>query len=295
MLAQRIITALILAALITVAVLLLPAEYFSLLMAIIVCIAAHEWCNLIGLDSVLKKALFFIALLLPMLGLHFWTQILELLAQIFDYPDIRTYSGILEWLVIIPVVFWVLAMLLIRNTPTQLLELQLKTRYKALIGWMVLLMVWLFFNRLRAFYGAEMAMYFLVLIWVADISAFFAGRKWGTTKLSPDISPGKTIAGMKGALLSAAICGIILSIILSLAYQPISFIVASDFVLLSVLTVLISIYGDLFFSLVKRQRGVKDSGNLLPGHGGMLDRIDSIIAAAPFFYAGIFLIYRSLE
>lgn len=295
MLAQRIITASILAALITAAVLLLPAEYFSLLMGIIVFIAAHEWCNLIGLDSVLKKTLFFIALLLPMLGLHFWTQILELLAQIFDYPDIRTYSGILEWLVIIPVVFWVLAMLLIRNTPTQLLEMQLKTRYKALIGWMVLLMVWLFFNRLRAFYGAEMAMYFLVLIWVADISAFFAGRKWGTTKLSPDISPGKTIAGMKGALLSAAICAIILSIALSLAYQPISFIVASDFVLLSVLTVLISIYGDLFFSLVKRQRGVKDSGNLLPGHGGMLDRIDSIIAAAPFFYAGIFLIYRSLE
>ena len=295
MLVQRIITALILAALNVVAVFLLPNSYFSLLMGILVLIAALEWCDLIAIESMPKKLLFLVCMTAPMAGLHFWTQILELLATLFDYPDIRTYSGVLEWLVIAPVIFWVLVMLLIRHVPTQLLDLKLNKGFKAIMGGFVLIMVWLFFIRLRVFYGAEMTMYFLLLIWTADVSAYFVGKKWGKTKLSPEISPGKTIAGMYGALVSGAVSALLLSLYLSVVYKTVSLFVVADFVLLSVLTVLISIYGDLFFSAVKRQRGVKDSGNLLPGHGGMLDRIDSIIAATPFFYAGILLIYRSLE
>jgi phosphatidate cytidylyltransferase len=129
-----------------------------------------------------------------------------------------------------------------------------------------------------------MTLYFLILIWAADISAYFSGKKYGKTKLAPEISPGKTVEGMYGALVIGVVCAIVLSLI-----NGFGLMVALDFVLLSVLTVLISIYGDLFFSVVKRQRGVKDSGSLLPGHGGVLDRIDSAVAAIPFFYAGIFL------
>jgi phosphatidate cytidylyltransferase len=125
-----------------------------------------------------------------------------------------------------------------------------------------------------------------VLIWVADISAYFVGKKYGKTKLAPDISPGKTVAGFYGAIVSGLVCSIILSLIYGFNY-----VFAADFALLSMLTVLISVYGDLFFSVVKRQRGVKDSGSILPGHGGILDRVDSIIAAIPMFYAGIYLIY----
>ncbi|MDO9423706.1 MAG: phosphatidate cytidylyltransferase [Methylobacter sp.] len=289
MLLQRIITALILAPLVVLAVFQLPSEYFSLLIGVITLLAAWEWTHLIGIHSPIKRGLFLIALILPMLWLHFWTQFLELAAQLLDWPDVRDYSGALEWLVVVPVLFWILVMILIRNTPTGVLNLKLKTRYKALIGWLVLLAVWLFLTRLRAFYGSEMTLYFLVLIWVADIAAYFAGKKFGKTKLSPEISPGKTVQGMYGAFIAGAVWAAAF-----IGYYSYSdgfiWMRIIDFMLLSVLTVLISIYGDLFFSAVKRQRGVKDTGSILPGHGGILDRIDSLIAATPFFYAGIVVI-----
>jgi len=289
MLLQRIITALILVPLVVLAVFQLPSEYFSLLIGLITLLAAWEWTNLIGINSPLKRGLFLLALILPMLWLHFWTQFLELAAQVLDWPDVRDYSGVLEWLVIVPVLFWVLAMLLIRNTPVGVLNLKMRVRYKALIGWVILLSAWLFLSRLRAFYGPEMTLYFLVLIWAADIAAYFAGKKFGKTKLSPEISPGKTVQGMYGALIAGAVWGA--AFIGYYSYRDgFVWMRVSDFILLSVLTVLISIYGDLFFSAVKRQRGVKDTGSLLPGHGGILDRIDSQIAAVPFFYAGIVVI-----
>ena len=231
-----------------------------------------------------------LVLIAPMLAIQYWTQILELIAQLTDWPDVRDYSGILEWFVIPPILFWILVMILIRNTPNGVLNLQLKTGYKALIGWFILLSAWMFLSRLRVLYGTEMTMYFLVLIWLADISAFFVGKKWGSTKLAPEISPGKTVVGMYGALVSGLVCAAILSLIYGFQLM-----IASDFILLSVLAVLISIYGDLFISVVKRQRGVKDSGSLLPGHGGILDRIDSLIAAIPFFYGCIYFVYRSVS
>lgn len=284
MLVQRIITASILASLITLAVFQLSTAYFSLILGVIILLAAWEWSGLVGVNTLFKRGLFLIALILPMVGIHFWTQFLELIAESFDWPEVRNYSGALEWLVIAPTIFWIVVMMVIRNTPAGVLKLQLKTFYKLLIGWFILLSAWMFLSRLKAFYGADMTLYFLILIWTADISAYFSGKKYGKTKLAPEISPGKTVEGMYGALLIGVVCAIVLSLI-----NGFGLMVASDFVLLSVLTVLISIYGDLFFSVVKRQRGVKDSGSLLPGHGGILDRIDSAVAAIPFFYAGIFL------
>jgi len=286
MLLQRIITALILVPLVVLAVFQLHPQYFSLLIGLVTLLAAWEWTNLIGINSSLKRALFLVSLVLPMLWVHFWTQFLELTAQVLDWPDVRNYSGALEWLVIAPVLFWVLVMILIRNVPQGILKLEMKIGYKALIGWLVLFATWMFLSRLRAFYDAELTLYFLILIWAADITAYFAGKKFGKTQLAPEISPGKTVQGMYGALIAGGVCAIVLSLIYDFPWM-----VASDFVILSILTVLVSIYGDLFFSVVKRQRGVKDTGSILPGHGGILDRIDSLIAAIPFFYAGIILIH----
>lgn len=186
-------------------------------------------------------------------------------------------------------------MILIRNASDAMLSLEVKKWYKAFAGWFILGAAWMFLYRLRLLYGAEMTMYFLLLIWVADITAYFVGKKFGKTQLSPQISPGKTVAGLYGAILSSLVCVIALGLYLKFSYGSAPFMVITDFALLSGLTVLVSIYGDLYISLLKRQRGLKDTGSILPGHGGILDRMDSIIAAIPFFYAGVYMIYGSIS
>jgi phosphatidate cytidylyltransferase len=254
---------------------------------------------LISVEKLSSKILFLVGLILPMLGVTFWTVFLELVGEAMEWPEIKDYSDALDWLVIVPVLFWVTSMILIRQTSAQLLKMEFSPRVKAFVGWMVLLSAWMFLSKLRAYYGSEMTLYFLLLIWAADISAYFVGKKWGKDKLAPEVSPGKTVQGMYGALASALLCAIALRLYYGLSSlqtdEPqLAVLMSVDLAMLSILTVLISIYGDLFFSLVKRLKGVKDSGAILPGHGGILDRVDSLIAAAPFFYAGITLIGRSV-
>ena len=305
MLVQRILTASVLAAVVILAVFELPAIYFSLFIAIVALGGAWEWLALTDVDKISKKLMFLAALIFPMVGVTFWTIFLEMLGEAMEWPEVKEYSDVLEWFVIAPVLFWIVAMVVIRQAGPQLLKTEFKSSLKAFLGWLVLLSAWMFLSKLRAYYGPGMVLYFLILIWAADISAYFCGKKWGKEKLAPEISPGKTLQGMYGALASAVICGIGFFVygrlisdestsdaqdgMLSLLDE----LVAFDMIILSVFTVLVSIYGDLFFSLVKRRKGVKDSGRLLPGHGGILDRVDSIISAAPFFYAGILLIGRT--
>jgi phosphatidate cytidylyltransferase len=176
-----------------------------------------------------------------------------------------------------------------------MLKREIKVKTKALIGWFVLGAGWMFLSRLRFLYGTEITMYFLLLIWTADIAAYFVGKKFGKIKFAPEISPGKTVAGVYGAMASSLLCVFGLGIYFYFAYDDLPYLVLMHFVLLSALTVQISIYGDLFISMLKRQRGIKDSGGLLPGHGGILDRVDSIIAGIPIYYAGVFVIYRLIE
>ncbi len=287
MLLQRIITASILAPLILLAIYFLSTPQFVVVWGLVILVAGWEWVSLIDIKKVYQKIIFLLFLGVSIFGVFSWTVILEIVAQLFKMPEIRNFSGAIEWTVIAPVLFWFIIMILIRNKPKDLLALKVKTGYKVFLGWFVLLAAWMFLERLRRLYGAEMVIYFFLLIWAADIAAYFGGKKYGMTKLAPDISPGKTIEGMYAALASAIVCAVILGLIYGFPA-----IIISDFALLSVLTVLVSIYGDLFFSYAKRLKGVKDSSNLLPGHGGLLDRIDSVIAGAPVFYAGVFLIGR---
>lgn len=284
MLIKRIITALVLVPVIIWALFNLSAVYFEVFWGIFILFAAWEWTNLSG-SRIIGKVIFMTVLVLTIAWIMSWTMFLQLLQELTGSMEVYEYSGVLDWIVIGPVIWWLLAMILIRNTPQSLLTLKVRTGFLLTLGWFVLFSAWIFLTRLRGLYGAELAFYFLLLIWSADIAAYFVGKKFGVTQLAPEISPGKTVAGMMGAMITALVCGIALGF-----YYGFTMMVATQFVVLSAFTVLVSIYGDLFISLLKRKRDVKDSGNLLPGHGGFLDRMDSLIAASPIFYAGVLLI-----
>ena len=125
-------------------------------------------------------------------------------------------------------------------------------------------------------------MFLLALVWVADIAAYFVGKRFGKNKLAPALSPGKSREGVLGALLASIVMAIIGLQMFTFGKQA-----SLYFIGLCVLTALISVVGDLYESLLKRNAGAKDSGTILPGHGGILDRVDSITAAAPGYLLGL--------
>ncbi len=287
MLKFRVLTALVLAPLILVAVWKLPNLGFAIVWGLIILIGAWEWSNLAKLSTTRARLLFVAAVLIGFLPFWYWTQLFELTIKWFGLSGQEEYIGVVDWLVAPAVLWWLLVSVVIKRSPDKLLKSRPSSRVKCFVGWFILVTAWAYLVRLRMFYGWELVLYLVLLIWVADIAAFFGGRAFGKTKLSP-ISPGKTVAGMNSAL-AAALC---LAVLFGLSASNIGgrVPVLMNFIFLSLVTVLVSIYGDLFVSLVKRWRGVKDSGAILPGHGGILDRIDSLIAAIPIFFAGIVLL-----
>lgn len=130
--------------------------------------------------------------------------------------------------------------------------------------------------------GSWLILLLLLIVWAADTGAYFAGKTFGKKKLAAHISPGKTQAGLLGGLIAAPLMAL-----LATNLMPVPHIETVSLILLSLVTALVSVAGDLMISLHKRISELKDSGNLLPGHGGILDRLDSLLAAAPFFALGL--------
>jgi len=150
---------------------------------------------------------------------------------------------------------------------------------------MLLVPMWVALTSLHANYGSVYFLLLMLLIWGADTGAYFVGRAIGKHKLAPKVSPGKSIEG--------AIGGILFAIVIMVIFLQIQEIAISDYagyLMLAVVISSVSVLGDLYESLFKRTSGIKDSGNILPGHGGILDRIDSLTAAAPFFLLGLSLL-----
>ena len=133
-------------------------------------------------------------------------------------------------------------------------------------------------------YGQFALLSLFLILWTADSGAYFVGSKMGKRKLAPRVSPGKSIEGLLGGIFSVVLLSIILLMTDLLPFQ--SFL----FVFVSAMTGIISVFGDLFESIIKREASAKDSSNLLPGHGGFLDRLDSLFSAAPIYYLGLTLL-----
>tara|TARA_R110002167_G_scaffold68738_7_gene194083 strand:- start:131 stop:712 length:582 start_codon:yes stop_codon:yes gene_type:complete len=181
--------------------------------------------------------------------------------------------------------WWLIATMLVMTFPDS-------SRYwkqpwvSALLGFVVIIPMWkaLVFIRESSFTPIEsfnpllLILYILLLVWAADVGAYFTGKAWGKSKLAPNVSPGKSWAGAWGGVSAAMILGAVTSYLMEL-----SFSMSLQFLVITALTAMISIIGDLTESMLKRTRGIKDSSALLPGHGGVLDRIDSLLAAIPVF------------
>jgi phosphatidate cytidylyltransferase len=248
------------------AVLWLPTNAFAVFFACVVLGGAWEWCGLAGLPRLQHRAAYVAAVAFAMLGL---------------WP----ISAGRQWLVAIAVLWWAVQAL------TLLRVRAIAPRYGPdpqllAIGLLVLVAPWAALVDLhqRSPAGPRLVLFLLLLIWTADIAAYFVGRRLGRVKLAPVVSPGKTREGVYGALAGACLGGLALGWVQSLGI-PATLLAA----FVCAITVLLSVVGDLYESLLKRRRGLKDSSNLLPGHGGLLDRIDSVTAAAPAFALGIAL------
>ncbi len=258
MLRTRIITGLVIAPLAVAAIYLLPLGWYALFYWVVAALGAYEWAGLIGLERMAGR-LAYVALFGLFAGLTWWS--------LQGWFAVGLWLGAGMWLVAaVGVVSYPRGSALFANP-----------WIAGVIGLIIVLAAWIALIVIRAEpggNGANWLLWLLLLVWGADIGAYFAGHQFGRRKLASAVSPGKTWEGAAGGLmLSLVVCGVSLMVLEYSAW----------WLAIIVGLAVVSVVGDLFESILKRVRGVKDSGNLLPGHGGMLDRIDSVLAVLPIF------------
>jgi len=272
MLKQRLITAAILIPLVVLAILKLPTNILQWCIAGVTLLAAWEWFAIVGIYSVLQRSTSFISLI-----------VVAAFATIYVNPIVVILIGAVVWLLATLLVFRFAHSAL----PTLVARI-FADKYFGLFGAVIVLVPFWFstiFLHQSSLLGPQQLLYVMVTVWLADTGGYFAGKRWGKHALAKVISPNKTWQGVYGALALVAVWAVI-AYLLGINGQ-LSLI---TWLMLTVITALFSIVGDLFESLFKRSHQVKDSGNLLPGHGGILDRIDSLLAAVPIFVAGLMML-----
>jgi phosphatidate cytidylyltransferase len=232
-----------------------PASAWSLFMLVVALVACWEWSRMSGLGSRGQSVYLFLS---GAIGAGFWVAYERDPGGAFVEASTRAFMcSAVFWIVLVP--FWLAR----RARPSPVAC--------AIAGWLVMWPTWFAFVVLRDA-GPWLLIAIAAIVWIADIAAYFAGRAFGRRKLAPAISPGKTWEGVYGALVSVAVYGFAVWCIwrVNVAIIPAMLILAA-----------LSIVGDLFESWMKRGAGLKDSSGLLPGHGGILDRIDALTSTLP--------------
>ena len=273
MLKQRVITAIIMVSVIATGIIYLPERALAILFAALVLVAAWEWAGMSGLLSVFGKSLF----TLSTAALLYWfSEYTSLFDVIVNFDKLQDIIGL-------GCLWWAIALLWVKSYPASALIWK-SIPMRILMGYLTLVPAWLALVYLRL-HSDGIALIFLLIAMVvaADTGAYFSGRAWGKAKLAAAVSPGKSWVGFWGGLASSCLLVVLLWFFVG-ASQPILAVIA-----VAVVTSLASVLGDLLESMVKRQQGIKDSGVILPGHGGMMDRLDSITAAAPVFALSLML------
>ncbi len=267
MLRTRIVTAILLFSAFLFALFVFPPSGWVIFATGIAALAAWEWGALIGLSNAPRVALSMALVLICMALVALEPAALGL------EPGFSAAAWRLgRWFYVPAAAFWLLVA-----------PLWMRYRWRLprsipglIIGMLLLLPTWLALVQLRQA-GATFLLAIMATVWVADIAAYFFGRTFGKHKLAPSISPGKTWEGAIGGASAVIVYGFVLS-------PKLPAVLSGNYVLLLVVLVLVtvvSVVGDLFESLLKRQAGLKDSSNILPGHGGVLDRIDSLTSTLP--------------
>jgi phosphatidate cytidylyltransferase len=256
MLRLRVITALSLAPFVLAAIFWLPQSGMAAVLALLVAAGAWEWAAFAGFTRSSAKAVYVVLILACIAAVWFWGSAAS--ARAVLYVAMGWWVAALGWVLLWPGV--------------------VSFSSAAIAGFLVLVPAWLALSQLHA-HQPQLMLFLLLLVVAADVGAYFAGRRFGRVKLAPRVSPGKTWEGVGGGVLGAAVIAVVGVFWLDVPLWP--------FIGLCVLVVFASIIGDLTESLFKRHAGLKDSGTLLPGHGGVLDRVDSITAAAPVFLVGL--------
>ncbi len=272
MLKYRVLTAIVLIP-IVIGVLYYSSPFiFAILCALVILAAAWEWSALTGLRGFIARIAYLALVAIGLFALAYWQR----------WPLLVNYIVVFS----LAVLWWCYTLIGIFYFPNAPWLWGKAGWVRSLLGLFILLPCWLALVAMqRGSNGANWLMFMLLLIWGADTGAYFTGRWFGKHKLAPAVSPGKTWEGVYGAVFVVAILSAVAIPWFALQWRQ-----WPALLVLSLGVVLFSIIGDLNESVFKRLVGAKDSGNLLPGHGGLLDRIDSLTAAAPFFALGLLLL-----